>query len=112
MPDIKYHLLHFIRQYHKGKDKAITIRQIIDKLRLWDFKSTDPDIRLALRQLNLKGHPIVTCKSGVYWATEPADLDAYMANLSSRATKIFERMRAIDRVKAREFMGKQMEMFG
>lgn len=110
MPDIKYHLLHYLQKYHQGKDKAIIIKQIIGEL--WDLHATDPDIRLALRQLNLEGYPIVTCSSGVYWATEPADLDAYMANLSSRATKIFERMRAIDRTKAKEFMRGQMNLFG
>lgn len=110
MPDTKINLLYFLKKHHQGRDRAITIKQIMNELRV--LRLTDPDIRFALRQLNLEGYPIVTCSQGVYWATEPADLDRYMANLSSRATKIFERMRAIDRTKAKEFIGKQLEMFG
>ena len=110
MPNPKINLLYYLKNHHQGKDKAITIRQILREG--WDPHVTDPDIRVALRQLNLEGYPIVTCSQGVYWATEPADLDRYMANLSSRATKIFERMRAIDRTKAKEFIGRQLEMFG
>lgn len=110
MADVKGNLHYYLKKHHKGKDRAITIREIMREL--WNLRATDSDIRFALRQLNLEGYPIVTCSSGVYWATEPADLDRYMANLSSRATKIFERMRAIDKTKAKEFIGKQMEMFG
>lgn len=46
------------------------------------------------------------------YGTEPEDLDRYMANLGSRVTKILERMRDVNRIKAKEFIGKQMEMFG
>lgn len=110
MADVKSNLLRFIRAHHRGRERAIPIRHIMREL--WDLHATDPDIRLALRQLNLEGYPICTCSAGVYWATDPSDLDCYMANLSSRATKIFERMRAIDKTKTKEFLKGQMELFG
>lgn len=110
MPDLNYTLLNFLRQCHKGKDKAIPIRQIMREFR--DMKVTDPDVRVALRQLNHEGYPVCTCSKGVYYGTEPEDLDRYMANLGSRVTKILERMRDVNRIKAKEFVKGQMEMFG
>ena len=112
MPDVNYILLHFLKLHHKGKDKAITIKHIIGELRLWDLKLTDPDVRVALRRLNHEGYPVCTCSKGVYYGTEPEDLDRYMANLGSRVTKILERMRDVNRIKAREFIKGQMNLFG
>jgi len=103
MPD----LLTFLKTECRGKDRAVKVRNLA-----FMFHVTQRELRDQLRQLNLSGEPIVSGPGGIYIATEPQDIDRYWHNLNSRVLKLLERMRAISKTKTREFIGKQMELFG
>ena len=103
MPD----LLTFLKTECRGKDRAVKVRNLA-----LTFRLDQRELRDQLRQLNLSGEPIVSSPWGIYIATEPQDIDQYWHNLNSRVLKLLERMRAISKTKTREFIGKQMELFG
>jgi hypothetical protein len=71
-------------------------------------------IRKIIRQLNFEGYQIISTVHppfGVYFAIDKSEVDEYCANLASRMKAILERMRAVDKIKAREFLKGQMELF-
>ena len=100
----------FIQFHHKGKDQAITVKDLS-----YRFKVSDREIRDCLRILNLNGYPVLTSTGdpyGVYYASNEKEIDEYLANLKSRATSIFRRMAAIDRIKTKDFLSGQLKLFG
>ena len=103
MPD----LLTFLKTECRGKDRAVKVRNLA-----LTFRVDQRELRDQLRKLNLSGEPIVSGQDGIYIATEPQDIDQYWHNLNSRVMKLLERMRAISKTRTREFMAKQMELFG
>ena len=103
MPD----LLTFLKTECRGKERAVKVRNLA-----LTFRVDQRELRDQLRQLNLSGEPIVSGPAGIYMATEPQDIDQYWHNLNSRVLKLLERMRAISKTKTREFIGKQLELFG
>jgi hypothetical protein len=110
MNDILNDLRLLIQFNHKGKDRAVIIRDLAEQ-----FKISEREIRDCLRILNLKGYPIMTSchlPYGVYWANNEKEIEDYLANLKSRATSIFQRMAAIDKIKTRDFLAGQMKLFG
>jgi hypothetical protein len=110
MPDLKYQICTLLHRDHKGRDRAILVRDLSVY-----FRCPEREIRETLRLLNMEGYPIVTSTSipmGVYWAATEQEVDEYLANLKARATSIFKRMAAIDKIKTKEFLKGQMELFG
>ncbi len=115
MSDLKSSILALIRDHHKGRAAAITIAQIV-----YDFIDYEVDpldertVRKLIRDLNFEGYPILTTVHrpwGVYYATTKAEIDEYCMNLQSRMKSILDRLRAIDRIRAKEFLKVQMELF-
>lgn len=115
MLDLKSSLLELIRSEHKGKNRAITIAQIVWNERiLWgDDAANERTVRKIIRQLNFEGYPILSSVHypyGVYYA-DRSEIDEYCANLASRMKAILDRMRAVDKIRAKEFLKGQMELF-
>jgi hypothetical protein len=62
----------------------------------------------------MEGVPILTSTSppvGVYFGASSEEVNEYLSNLGARANAIHQRMGAINRIKAREFLKGQIEMF-
>jgi hypothetical protein len=116
MPDLKTNLKYQIKKHHLGKDNAITIRDLISELLFLKCTQyySSRQIRKTLRELNLEEVPILTSihpPLGVYWASSESEIEEYLANLGSRARAIHQRMAALSKIKAREFLRGQLEMF-
>ena len=116
MPDLKTSILDLVRNNHRGKTRAITVAQIVSNERiLWgDEAASDRTIRKILRELNFEGYPILSSVHypyGVYYAVDQSEIDEYCMNLQSRMKAILDRMRAVDKIRAKEFIKGQMELF-
>lgn len=99
-------LLTYLKTECRGKDHALKVRNLA-----LAFNVDPRELRDQLRELNLSGEPIVSCSEGIYIATGPQDIDRYWANLNSRVLKLLERMRAVSKIRTKEFLDKQMELF-
>lgn len=109
MDNLQTQLLNHLKQYCQGKARARTVRDLAIH-----FRVTDREIRAMLLGLNLAGYPVATSchpPMGVYWATEQANLDEYWMNLNSRVLKLLARMRAVNKIKTKEFVQRQLELF-
>jgi hypothetical protein len=112
MAPLKENIRGQLKKYHLSRDNAITIPNLIREL--IPIRTNDREVRDAIRQLNLEGVPILTTihpPYGVYWASSEEEVNEYLANLGSRMKAILERMSAINRIKANEFLKGQLEMF-
>lgn len=72
------------------------------------------EIRGLIRDLNLEGYPILTTTRppyGVYYAESQEEINEYLANLGARMKAILERMKAVDRMRAQQFLKGQLELF-
>lgn len=110
MPDLKSQIFYYLKKYHRGKENAITVKNLVNEFR--QLKATDYDIRLALRELNLEGKPIVTFIDppyGACYAIHQDEIDEYRANLVSRLTALKERIEALDQIRLEP---EQMKLFG
>ncbi len=106
--DLNSILLEKIRTYHRGKVNAIKLRILAHEFGLKD----DRKIRIAIKELNEQGYPIVTSTEppmGVYWAVSQSELDEYRANLISRLTSLKERIEDVEKMRIEP---QQMRMFG
>jgi len=112
MHNVKFSILEFISQEHHGKVHAITVSEICQRT---EFESVgERMIRKIIRELNFEGHPILTSVHppyGVYYAESREEIKEYLGNLGSRMKAILERMKAVDRIQAREFVKGQLELF-
>ena len=112
MAELKENIRYLVKKRHFGKGNAITIRDLA--VELLPIRANDREIRQALRDLNLENIPILTSVHppyGVYYAASPAEVDEYLANLGARMKATLDRMRAVDKMKTREFLKGQMELF-
>ncbi len=110
MSDLKSQIFYYLKKYHRGKENAITVRNLANEFRA--LKATDYEVRLALRELNLEGKPVVTFIEppyGACYAIHQDEIDGYRANLISRLTAIKERIDALDRIRIEP---EQMGLFG
>lgn len=112
MPECKSHLKSILESNHRGRDQAIKIRNMISLYRL---EMSDRQIRDVIRELNMEGYPILSTVEppfGLYWASSETEIEEYLCNLGSRAQAIHQRMAALSKIKAREFLKGQLELFG
>lgn len=112
MAELKDNIHYLLKKNHLGKDNAITIRDLC--LELQPIRTNDREIRQAIRDLNMEGVPILTSVHppfGAYYAASEDEKQEYVANLGARATAMLDRMRAVDRIKAKEFLKGQLELF-
>ncbi len=112
MINLRSSLLNLIKTEHRGKARAITVDQLATKTL---FESVgERRIRAMIRDLNFEGHPILTTVHppyGVFFAESQDEVSEYLSNLSARMKAILERMKAVDRMRAKEFLRGQLELF-
>jgi len=109
MTDLKTSLLEFLKSNCRGRDRAWPIDMLAGY-----FHADEREVRECLRRLNLEGQPVVTLTRkpyGAYFTSSQDDLDAYWRSLNSRVLKTLERMRAVNKIKTKEFVRDQMELF-
>ncbi len=114
MTDLKSSILNLIQRNHQGKKRAITVAQVVYEFIGTETPLDERTIRKIIRQLNFEGYPILSSihyPYGIYYAENKAEVDEYCANLSSRMKAILDRMRAVDKIRAREFLKGQLELF-
>jgi hypothetical protein len=112
LADLKSNIKYILKKHHWGKEKAITIRNLC--IELLPIRTNDREIRLIIRELNMEGIPILTSihpPLGVYYGASSEEVNEYLANLGARMKAILDRMAAVNKIKAREFLKGQMEMF-
>lgn len=112
MAPLKENIKGQLRKYHLSRENAITIPNLIRELQ--PIRTNDREVRDAIRQLNMEGVPILTTVHppyGVYYGFNEEEINEYLANLGARMKAILERMGAINRIRAREFLRGQMELF-
>ena len=113
MPDLKENIRRHLMMNHFGKERAITIRDLT--VELMPIRSNDREIRQAIRDLNMEGVPVLTTTRfpfGVYYGASSEEVGEYLANLGARMRAILDRMKAVDKIKTKEFLKGQMELFG
>ncbi len=113
MAELKENIHYLLKKHHLGKERAITIRDLA--VELLPIRTNDREIRQAIRDLNMEGVPILTSVHptyGSYYGASSEEVTEYLANLGARARAIHERMGAVDKIKTREFLKGQMELFG
>jgi hypothetical protein len=112
MNDLKQGLSFHLKKWHLGRINAVTVHDLI--IELSPIQANDREIRETIRQLNLDGVPILTSVHspyGIYFASCENEMDEYLANLGARARAIHERMGALSKIKAREFLRGQLRLF-
>jgi len=63
----------------------------------------------------MEGIPILTSVHppyGVFYGVTEGEVNEYLGQLGARMKAILERMSAVSKIKAKEFLRGQMEMFG
>jgi hypothetical protein len=114
MPDLKTSILDLVRNNHLGKARAITVAQIVYEFIGTETPLDERTIRKIIRQLNFEGYPILSTTRfpyGIYYATDQSEVKEYCQNLASRMKAILDRMRAVDKIGAKEFLKGQLELF-
>ncbi len=76
----------------RGKDSAITGAELARKL----GEPNDRRIRMEIEDMICDHVVILSCERGYYLAQTNAEVDEYLTNLRSRATKIFTRISNIE----------------
>ena len=112
MAPLKENLHYLLKKHHLGRDNAVTIREL--QVELLPIRTYDREIRLAIRELNAEGVPIATTVHppyGVYFAFSEDEINEYLANLGARMKAILQRMADINKIKAREFLRGQLDLF-
>ncbi len=113
MAPLKENIKEILKKHHLSKERAITIRELASEL--LPIQANDREIRQAIRELNMEGVPILTSINsphfGVYFGASSEEVNEYLAQLGSRMKAILERMAAVNKIKAREFLKGQMKMF-
>ena len=102
-------LLSFLKDNCRGKDRAAKVRDLA-----WQFKCSEREIRDELRRLNLDGEPVFTLVSppyGAYYGDRQEDTERYWHTLNSRVLATLERMRAVSKIRTKEMLKGQLEMF-
>ncbi len=113
MAPLKENIRGILKKHHLSKENAITIRELASEL--LPIQANDREIRQAIRELNMEGVPILTSINsphfGVYFGASSEEVNEYLAQLGARANAIHQRMGAINKIKVKEFLRGQMEMF-
>jgi hypothetical protein len=109
MPNLNLQIFCYLKKHHAGQAKAITVKNLTNVFR--ELRVSDREIRQVLRELDMKGEPILTSirePFGVFYAVTQAEIETYRANLISRLTALKERIQAIEKMRIEP---EQFEMF-
>lgn len=74
-----------------GPDNALTVKEIAYILDIGLEHETGPNIREAIRQLILEGHPIGSCNRGYFYIDSFEDLRGCLSGLTDRINSIEKR---------------------
>lgn len=87
-----------VLSYHIGKDKAISKPDLLADLARMGFRVHERQARKAIEELRNNGHLIGASSGdgGYYIIANEDEYNDYVAEETSRATKILERLRAQD----------------
>lgn len=99
---IEAKVLGFLRQDHRWVGVRFTMAEIADGIGI-DSGGTCPQIRKAIRNLNMKGYPVVINDIGARLATCREDLFEYREALWQRAEKIIARAHALTQIVHSQF---------
>ncbi len=85
-----------VLSYHIGKDNAISRPELLNDLARMGFRVHDRQARKGIEELRNNGHLIGASSGdgGYYIIADQAEFEAYIAEETSRATKILNRLRA------------------
>ena len=72
-----------LEKYHKGQENAASSRELEAA-----FQVKGTELRRAVNRLRCNGHLICSDETGYFYAARPAEVQATIAQLSGRITKI------------------------
>jgi len=73
----------YLRKYHKGQKNAVSSRELESA-----FYVTGRNLRRAINRLRCNGHPICSNENGYFYAAQPSEISATIAQLTGRISKI------------------------
>ena len=77
-----------LRPQMTGYDNAITTGEIADRMGIRRTQ-TNEKVRLACKTLLEKGHPLISCHNGMYFAESEQEIDMWIESMRVRATGIY-----------------------
>lgn len=90
-------ILEKIKAHHRGKEKAITRKELLrycnlheDKLIPWFDDFTDRQLRNAYCQL-----PVISCNAGIFWPIRKEELDEFEEYCRKKALPLFTRVKMV-----------------
>lgn len=88
----QHNAVHEILKEHRGKNNAITSREIKEEVGVRDTHDTNPNVRDIIRDLiEHHGVPILSHNGGYYIARNEEEVDEYVDRLESRREEIASR---------------------
>lgn len=104
---IAYYLMSVLQQRHKGKDKAISRNDLLDRLKGLGFDTNERTMRNEINLLRKQGALICSCGGhggGYYLARDWSELEDYIEQeLRPRAMDLLEQEKALKTGARREW---------
>ena len=99
--DLETELCQLLKERHRGADKPISSKALES---IFGVKGTE--IRRTVNRLRCKGEPVCSDVDGYFYAAEQSEIDATIAQLTSRIRKIAD---ARDGLQNRETIPRKKE---
>ena len=83
-------ILRKIESEHRGKEKAIKRKKLLEFARLFNIELKDRDLRKIYVLL-----PIVSCNVGIFWPIRKEEMEEFKSYLKSKAIPLFNRYKMV-----------------
>ena len=85
-------ILDYIRRWHRGRQRAITYKELAKVLRI-----NERELRNVIASLVTKGEPIGASQEGYFWITSEEEYQIARAEIISRIDKLRQRLEGLER---------------
>jgi len=85
-------ILNYIKHFHKGRQRAITYKELAKVLRI-----NERELRNVIASLVTKGEPIGASQEGYFWITSEEEYQIARAEIISRIDKLRQRLEGLER---------------
>ena len=85
-------ILDYIRRWHRGRQRAITYKELAKVLRI-----NERELRNVIASLVTKGEPIGASQEGYFWITSEEEYQIARAEIISRISKLRLRLDGLER---------------
>ena len=85
-------ILDYIRRWHRGRQRAITYKELAKVLRI-----NERELRNVVALLVIKGELIGASQEGYFWITSEEEYQIARAEIISRIDKLRQRLNGLER---------------